>query len=147
MNIITNITIGQIFRCLLVISTGLTIIIELSDKFKSRPITRILTFIGSRINAEVLSKVDSLDQRMTNMENISSERHAIECRIRILRFGDEIRRGHGHSMESFNQIFEDMDTYKKYCIEHPDFKNEKTPITTERIKEEYKSCMNENDFL
>ena len=84
---------------------------------------------------------------MDEYQKKNSERYAITCRTRILAFGDEIRRGSKHSKESFDQVLEDIDTYEKYCRDNPDFKNNKTRLTTKKILEVYAECLNQDDFL
>ena len=84
---------------------------------------------------------------MTNIKNTVDEQNAITCRVRILRFGDEIIHGDKHSKDSFDQVLEDIDSYELYCREHPEFKNNKTVITTKAIKSNYKEGLEKNDFL
>ena len=67
-----------------------------------------------------------------------AENKAVECRVRILRFGDEIRQGTiKHSKESFDQVLDDIANYDKYCAEHKDFANGRTVATTKIIQEVY----------
>lgn len=75
------------------------------------------------------------------------ERNAISCRVRILQFGDEVRRGMCHSKENFDQILSDIDEYERYCEAHPEFKNNKTVATKEKIIKVYSERMDNNDFL
>lgn len=71
----------------------------------------------------------------------------IDCRVRILTFADEIRRGVRHSKETFDQVLSDIDTYERYCTEHPDFMNNKTVAAKAKILDVYSECMDNNDFL
>lgn len=85
---------------------------------------------------EAIQKInDKLDQRI-----------AIECRIRILKFMDEIIEGWEHSKDSYNQIMRDITNYLQYCDEHPQFLNHQTDATIEHIKKDYEQRLATNDF-
>lgn len=85
---------------------------------------------------EAIQKInDKLDQRT-----------AISCRIRILKFMDEIIEGWEHSKDSYNQIMRDITDYLQYCDEHPQFLNHQTDATIERIKKDYEQRLATNDF-
>ena len=74
------------------------------------------------------------------------ERTAIGCRIRILKFMDEIIEGWEHSKDSYNQIMQDITNYHQYCEEHPQFLNHQTDATIERLKKDYEHRLEINDF-
>jgi len=99
-------------------------------------------------------KIDCLEQKIENTENRIEETNnkidrntAVNCRTRILRFGDEITHGQKHTLEHFNQILEDITDYDNYCAEHPEFPNKKTENTVKRIMEIYDKACEDNDFL
>lgn len=74
------------------------------------------------------------------------QRTAIGCRIRILKFMDEIIEGWEHSKDSYNQIMRDITDYLQYCEDHPQFLNHQTDATIERIKKDYEQRLATNDF-
>lgn len=100
---------------------------------KLNPWSQIARFIGSALNVEVMEKLE------VNEANNS--------RYRILRFDDEIRHKTKHTQEHFNQIIEEINTYEKYCEEHPKYKNMKAVSAIENIREVYNTCKKENSFL
>lgn len=102
--------------------------------------------IGRAINAEVIQKVDKLEGDLQKLKEHSEEHEAKSCRIRILRFGDEILHDVHHSKEHFDQILLDITEYENYCREHPRFKNNMTAITTSVIMSTYQECWKENKF-
>ena len=71
----------------------------------------------------------------------------LECRTRILRFADELRRDVKHSEEFFNQILDDISDYERYCAEHPEYKNSKAVNAIAEIDKVYQKCMEKNSFL
>ena len=85
---------------------------------------------------EAIQKInDKIDQRT-----------AIGCRIRILKFMDEIIEGWEHSKDSYNQIMQDITYYHQYCEEHPQFLNHQTDATIERLRKDYEQRLITNDF-
>ena len=85
---------------------------------------------------EAIQKInDKIDQRT-----------AIGCRIRILKFMDEIIEGWEHSKDSYNQLMQDITHYHQYCEEHPQFLNHQTDATIERLKKDYEQRLATNDF-
>ena len=91
---------------------------------------------------KLTEKVDALDQK-------GDERNAINMRVRILRFRDEMLAGQGHTHDSFQQVLNDISEYEKYTAPgaHPEFKNGQTEVTIEHIKANYKERLEKHDFL
>ena len=114
---------------------------------KINPWSALAKAIGRAINGEVIAKVDRLETEVQAMRKADGEQEAINCRYRILRFGDEVKHGTRHSQEHFEQILADIDAYEIYCKDHKDFKNNKTRVTTERILDVYRECVETDDFL
>lgn len=128
------------------------IIENLSKQFK--PWTFIFQWIGKKMNAETIAKLDSLEQRIGKLETYDKEQDAArkesetkEARRRIITFADEIRRNVPHSQEAFDNILEDVTAYNNYCRSHPDFQNEKAVRSIASIDQIYDKCMKENSFL
>ena len=103
--------------------------------------------IGRAMNAEIIDKVDTLDKEVKAIRTETTEHAIISCRIRILRFGDEILHGDRHSQDHFDQTLQDIDRYEKYCKDHPDFENNITGLTIARIKDVYRRQCDKNDFI
>lgn len=69
--------------------------------------------IGKSMNKDVMDKLESvqkelkdLGEKHNKLERRMDKDDADECRTRILRFADELRRDVKHSEEFFNQILE-----------------------------------------
>ena len=129
-----------------------TIVQGLSSKYK--PWTYIAIQIGKAINKETLEKLDGLEKKVNEIEKHDREQDekdkeekAKAARRRILRYADEVRRKEKHSEEYFNDILDDVTFYKKYCNDHPLFKNEKSIMAIEAISKAYKHAYETNDFL
>lgn len=97
------------------------------------PWSTIARAIGKALNADLNEKMDANEAKT--------------ARYRILRFDDEIRHKIRHSKEHFDQIIEDVDTYERYCQDHPRFPNGKAVSATDNVKRTYEKCKAENSFL
>lgn len=103
--------------------------------------------LGRTINGEIMVKVDKLSDDLEahiKQEELDTMRFT---RQRILRFNDEVITGKRHSQEHFDEILNDINIYEAYCSDHPEFKNNKAVIAIETIKEVYKDCIEDHDFL
>lgn len=85
-------------------------------------------------------------EAIQKINNKIDQRTAVGCRIRILKFMDEIIEGWEHSKDSYNQIMQDITHYHQYCEEHPQFLNHQTDATIERLKKDYEQRLVTNDF-
>lgn len=98
-------------------------------------------------NDIVLKKLDELDRKIGQVEAKADERAAVESRVRILRFEDELQEGRRHSKDSFDQCLSDITNYDQYCEDHPKFRNNQTAATVAHIKTVYTERLEKHDFL
>lgn len=124
------------------------------SKININPWTAIFGWIGKQLNQEVLAKVAVLEKRMDTMQtdvdtirDEGRERHAKDCRVRILRFADEIYLGTNHSQEHYKQILGDITQYENYCDTHDKFENQIAVAAIRQIKESYDKHIRNHDFL
>lgn len=110
--------------------------------------------IGRAINGETAKALEDmkydlseLKQKLCDLKEDVKENEAIRCRQAILRFGDEVLTEKKHTKEHFDEILDTVTKYENYCDTHPNFKNNKTQMTVERIEEVYKECLKNGDFL
>lgn len=96
----------------------------------------------------ISTKVDSVEKQVKTVDARQEQSEIIDCRSRILSFGDEIANQPEllHSHEHFKQIVSDIDKYENYCRQHPEFKNNLTKITNEVILDTYRSRFDKHDF-
>ncbi len=134
---------------LLVSGGGLAVLLTLLEMAPVRinPWSALGRAVGRAINREVLDKVDVLEADVRSIRGDIEEQAAVDCRARILRFGDEVLHGYEHSKDHFDQILRDVDGYERYCAAHPEFENNVTELTSRRIKDVYMKRLDENDFL
>lgn len=102
----------------------------------------ILAAIG-----EIKKELASIKYDIQTVREEGEEGRIVECRIRILRFSDEILHGAIHSKDHFDQILIDIGKYEKYCSDHPRFENGITKSSISMIKDTYTDRLKKNDFL
>ena len=141
-----------------IVVLALLSLVEVS-KIKINPwswlVKGIRSVIGIKDLNEKFEKIENtieenqkeMNEKIDKLENRVDEGQAIQSRVRILRFGDDLRRSQKNSKDSFDQVLDDITRYNAYCIQHPEFPNDKTVVTTKIIEEEYQRCLKENDFL
>ena len=114
---------------------------------KINPWSKILNWFGDLFNSGIYKRLDKIETDVKDIKSTSAERDAINSRVRILRFNDELMNDINHSKDYFDQILNDIDMYEKYCEDHPKFKNNVTLFAISNIKDCYKNCMAKHKFL
>lgn len=116
-------------------------------------ITTILNRVW-QIRDRKADKLDALSKEVKGikktLDNHIAEdevRDILQARRRIIDFADECRRGTRHSEEHFNNVLSDIDTYERYCDEHPKFENRQAVLSISFITDVYDKCKRENDFI
>lgn len=121
-------------------------LIQLSP-IKINPWSKVFKWIGNVINEDILVKLKSLEKELSRISSNVEEYNAINSRVRILRFGNEIKQGILHTKDYFDQIMQDIDIYENYCNINKEFRNSITSITVEIITNNYRERLEKNDFL
>lgn len=96
---------------------------------------------------KIIEMIKKLDEKIDTLGGELSEHSAIACRVRIIKFMDEILEGWSHSHDSYTQVMQDITNYLRYCAEHPNFKNHQTEASIEHIKADYQGRLEKNDFV
>lgn len=130
---------------------GLTIIgavtlIQIAP-IKIDPWSALIRWIRKIFIGNLDGKMDKIALKVERIEETIEENEAILARTHILRFNDELYNGIKHSKEYFDQQLEDIDRYDRYCEKHPEFKNSRTVLATQSIKETYDRLLKEHKFL
>ena len=95
----------------------------------------------------VYEAIEGLSKQIKQVSDKADERNAVNSRVRILRFADEMMEGKKHSKDSWDQVMSDITDYEKYCEAHPDFRNGQTAATVEYLKKNYIERLEKHDFL
>lgn len=94
----------------------------------------------------IKDELTAIKQDIKRLDEKGDRREAVECRVRILRFEDELQEGRKHSKDSFDQVLTDITIYDHYCEAHPEFKNQQTAATVEHIRKVYAERLEKRDF-
>lgn len=114
---------------------------------KVNPWSWLAKLIHGFLFADIDKKLDSISDKVDKLERQACEDKALQARTHILRFSDELYNGEKHSKEYFDDILSDVDRYEKYCEETPSFRNNRTVMSTQLIKDTYAKLMEEHKFL
>lgn len=95
----------------------------------------------------VYEAIEGLSKQIKSVADKADERNAVNSRVRILRFADEMMEDKRHSKDSWDQVMSDITDYEKYCDAHPDFRNGQTAATVEYLKKNYIERLEKHDFL
>ena len=113
----------------------------------------LLKGIGDAINGSLKAQIADLSKQITEVDkllndhiNTQNEAEITNCRRRILRFDDEVRRGEKHGQEHWNNVIEDVDNYQQYCDQHEDYHNSKAEKAMQHLKDTYNK-LTLQDFL
>ena len=97
---------------------------------------------------QILDAIEKLNAKIDRVDKELGESRTIAARIRILKFMDELLEGRRHTKDSYDQvIFSDITDYEKYCVGHPEFKNNQTEQTIRYINKNYQERLEKHDFL
>lgn len=96
---------------------------------------------------QVMMKLDALGEKLEAHIQEDAAAKADESRSRILRFGDEVRRGVLHTEEHWIDILLDVDRYEDYCETHPTYENNRATASIKYLKGIFDGRLEKNDFL
>jgi len=95
---------------------------------------------------ETKDELNEIRKELRLLDEKGDRREAVNCRVRILRFMDELLEDRKHTKESFEQVLSDITVYNAYCDLHPGFKNEQTIATVAHIRKIYAERLEKHDF-
>lgn len=130
----------------LLVGLASTTLIQIAP-IEINPWSALARWIGRAINKEILDNVSSMQETLDKHITKDDERYAKQCRLRILRFNDEVLQGRQHTKEHFDETMDDITEYERYCAEHPDYKNNKAVMAIRNVNRVYDECLKKNSFL
>lgn len=95
----------------------------------------------------ILDAIGEVRRELDALRDEINEDRANYARIHILNFSDEVQRNVKHSKEMFDQINSDIDTYRRHCAKHEDYRNNRAVMAIANIERVYAECMKEHSFL
>lgn len=98
------------------------------------------------LSGKMDERFNTLDRKIDSVDAKADQYNAVSCRVRILRFEDELQAEQRHSKDSWDQAMSDIDAYEKYCDANPNFKNNQTTATVSHIKHGYNERLEKRDW-
>lgn len=108
---------------------------------KINPWSWIARAIGRAMGIEAIEK--KLDAHITMDDRRNADGH----RARILRFNNELLQNRPRTKEEFIETLSEIDDYEKYCVDHPEYPNNRATLAIENIRRTYMDRLKQRDFL
>lgn len=150
---IASIGFGSGFSFWGVVAFLMSIGIEIIPKIKWKPWSTLLEWIGSKINARTIAKVDELSSKVELLQNElkkhitdSEDKSLQDIRRDILDFCNSCMNGRRHTKEEFDFVLKQCDEYEIY-IEKNKVKNGVISAAIREIRRLNDKCIQENSFL
>ena len=113
---------------------------------KINPWDKILTWLGNHMNADIVKRVDVIEEKLDEHIRDSSEERIRKIRADILDFGNACMNGRPHTKEEFEFVISECDAYEKH-IEKLQIRNGVATATIKEIRRLYEKHLRENTFL
>lgn len=128
------------------IAALLLTIVQISP-IKVNPWSAMFRAIGRAINAEVLERVEALQNKLDGHIKSEDAGNADRKRAFILAFNRQLMNGEKHTREDFWEVLSAIDDYHKYCDAHPEYPNSRAVHAIHNIGRVYDERQRKNDFL
>lgn len=113
---------------------------------KINPWDKILVWFGNHMNADIVRRVDVIEEKLDEHIRDSSEERIRKIRADILDFGNACMNGRPHTKEEFEFVISECDAYEKH-IEKMQIKNGVATATIAEIRRLYEKNLQNNTFL
>ena len=118
---------------------GIGIVVDLTPGIKIQPVRWAIKQLGNLLNSDMKEQLDKLQKDFQD--------HKIDSwRREILDFANSCINHRRHTKEEFDHILDISAKYSKYIADNK-LTNGQVDVAEEYIKEIYKTCMHENDFI
>jgi hypothetical protein len=106
-------------------------------------------WVSNNSSKGIKKAIEAIKAEIDSMKKTENEKEARAARRRILRFNDELlnQRDLRHSKEMFDDVLDDVNQYRAFCRENPDFINSKCTLAIENVERVYRNCTQDGTFL
>lgn len=126
-------------KSLVVWLAGIGIVIDLTPGIRVQPVRWLIKQLGNLLNHDMKEQLNTLQAEFQD--------HKIDSwRFEILEFANSCMNHRRHTKEEFDHVIDTCDKYGKYIEAHK-LKNGQVDVAEEYIKDLYKQCIRENDFI
>ena len=74
--------------------------------------------------------IAAIEKKLDEHINTDDKRDADSHRVKILQFNNELLRSIDHTKEEFIEVLAEIDTYERFCEDHPDYPNNRAVLAT-----------------
>lgn len=128
------------------VAGAVALFVQITPIVKAKPITKLLKWIGSAVNGDVMKRLDGLEQRADEQRKSIDENEMDRIRWEVLDFANACRNKRRHTKDEFEHIIELNAKYHKLLKKH-DATNGVFDAEYDYINTLYKQCQRNNDFL
>lgn len=137
---------SHIIETIILVLAGGSTLVQIAP-IQINPWSALSRWVGRAINSELINEIQLMQETMSEHIRMDDERYAKQCRMRILRFNDEILQDGRHSKEHYDEILDDVTEYERYCATHPEYKNSKACMAIANVEARYQKHLAEKSFL
>ena len=123
----------------------LSIFVEITP-IKINPVSTLLKFIGSNINADLKAEISAVKDTVQKVDNKVDDNEIDRIRWEILEFSNSCRSGKRHTKEEFDHVINLNQKYHRILDEREE-ENGQVDLAFEYIRKIYCKCLENNSFL
>jgi hypothetical protein len=113
---------------------------------KINPVSTLLKFIGSNINADLKAEISAVKDTVQKVDTKVDNNEIDRIRWEILDFANSCRNGKKHTKEEFDHVIALNQKYHR-ILDERDEENGQVDMAFEYIKKLYQKCLETNGFL
>lgn len=149
---LSDLTIGDIAKWAGLLLVAIMSLFEFT-KIKVNPISAIFRWIGNKINAPLIERIDAIadtqndqQKKLGELQDSMDDNEIDRIRWEILDFANSCRHGVKHTLDEFDHIIELNEKYHK-ILDRRKLTNGKIDLEYGYIVDIYKECQAKNSFL
>ena len=149
---IADMTLGQMAKGAVLLLVGLLSFVEFT-KIKVNPLSAIFNWIGGKINAPMIRRIDELSKKqdeqkkaIEDLQDTQDDNEIDRIRWEILDFANSCKQKKRHTLDEFDHIIELNEKYHR-ILKRRNLTNGKIDLEYNYIVQIYKKCQEENSFL
>ena len=149
---LSGLTIGDIAKWAGLLLVAILSLFEFT-KIKVNPISAIFRWIGNKINAPLIERIDKIaekqdaqEKKLDGLQDSQDDNEIDRIRWEILDFANSCRHGVKHTLDEFDHIIELNQKYHD-ILDRRKLTNGKIDLEYNFIVQIYKECQAKNSFL
>ena len=149
---LSDLTIGDVAKWVGLLLVGILSLFEFT-KIKVNPISAIFRWIGNKVNAPLIERIDAIaytqneqKKKLSELQDSMDDNEIDRIRWEILDFANSCRNGRLHTQDEFIHIIS-LNTKYHDILEKRNLTNGLIDLEFSYIVDLYKKCSEKNSFL